>query len=200
MINKELIDFKTIDIDENSELDYSLFNQLSDLLKRIGKSEQKTSQIIELLKDDFSDHLESSKELVDNVRQEKNEVKRDIDALEKGLLEYFNILDGLQKAAEQLEDKVFLDAVNVAIRAKEQINAGLGIQIIPSDPGQTINPKYHYIVNSVVTKLDSQDSTINLTIERGYRRGDRVLRLASVIANVPSNKSSMPNCFVTFFT
>ena len=184
MINKELIDFKTIDIDENSELDYSLFNQLSDLLKRIGKSEQKTSQIIELLKDDFSDHLESSKELVDNVRQEKNEVKRDIDALEKGLLEYFNILDGLQKAAEQLEDKVFLDAVNVAIRAKEQINAGLGIQIIPSDPGQTINPKYHYIVNSVVTKLDSQDSTINLTIERGYRRGDRVLRLASVIANV----------------
>ena len=184
MINKKLIDFKTIDIDENSELDHSLFNQLSDLLKRIGKSEQKTSQIIELLKDDFSDQLESSKELVDNVRQEKNEVKRDIDALEKGLLEYFNILDGLQKAAEQLEDKVFLDAVNVAIRAKEQINAGLGIQIIPSDPGQTINPKYHYIVKSVGTKLDSQDSTINLTIERGYRRGDRVLRLASVIANV----------------
>jgi len=184
MINKKLIDFKTIDIDENSELDHSLFNQLSDLLKRIGKSEQKTSQIIELLKDDFSDQLESSKELVDNVRQEKNEVKRDIDALEKGLLEYFNILDGLQKAAEQLEDKVFLDAVNVAIRAKEQINAGLGIQIIPSDPGQTINPKYHYIVKSVGTKLDSQDSTINLTIERGYRRGDRVLRLASVIANI----------------
>ena len=184
MINKKLIDFKTIDIDENSELDHSLFNQLSDLLKRIGKSEQKTSQIIELLKDDFSNQLESSKELVDNVRQEKNEVKRDIDALEKGLLEYFNILDGLQKAAEQLEDKVFLDAVNVAIRAKEQINAGLGIQIIPSDPGQTINPKYHYIVKSVVTKLDSQDSTINLTIEHGYRRGDRVLRLASVIANV----------------
>jgi molecular chaperone GrpE (heat shock protein) len=184
MINKKLIDFKTIDIDENSELDHSLFNQLSDLLKRIGKSEQKTSQIIELLKDDLSDQLESSKELVDNVRQEKNEVKRDIDALEKGLLEYFNILDGLQKAAEQLEDKVFLDAVNVAIRAKEQINAGLGIQIIPSDPGQIINPKYHYIVKSVVTKLDSQDSTINLTIEHGYRRGDRVLRLASVIANV----------------
>ena len=103
MINKKLIDFKTIDIDENSELDHSLFNQLYDLLKRIGKSEQKTSQIVELLKDDFSDQLESSKELVDNVRQEKNEVKRDIDALEKGLLEYFNILDGLQKAAEQLE-------------------------------------------------------------------------------------------------
>jgi molecular chaperone GrpE (heat shock protein) len=184
MINKKIIDFKTIELNENTELDYSQFNQLSDLLKRIGKSEQKTSQIIELLKDDLSDHLGSSKELADSVRQEKNEVKRDIDSLEKGLLEYFDILDGLQKAAKQLEDKVFLDAVNVALKAKEQINSSLGIQKISSDSGQIINPKYHYITKSVPARLDSQDSTINLTLEPGYRRGDRILRLASVIANI----------------
>lgn len=184
MNNEDLIDFKPIDINENTELDYSHFDQLYALLKRIGKSEQKTSQIVELLKDDLSDQLGSSKELVDVVRQEKNEVKKDIDTLEKGLLEYFDILDGLQKAADQLKDKIFLDAVNVAIKAKEQINASLGIQNIPSDQGQAINPKYHYIVKSVPITLKSQDSTINSTLENGYRRGDRVLRLASVVANM----------------
>ena len=57
------------------------------------------------MKEELSDQLESSKQLIDDVRQEKNEIKRDIEILERGMLEYFNILDSLQKAAESINDK-----------------------------------------------------------------------------------------------
>ena len=183
----ELIDYsqlKKIEIDENIKLDHSSFDQLFTLLKRIGRSEQKTSQIIELLRDEFSGQIESSRDLVDNVRHEKNKVKKDIDSLEKGMLEYFDIISAFKKAAETFEDKTFLDAAKVAIKASEQINSSLGIQLIPSDPGQSIDPKYHYVVKSIHTNEKSKDSTINKTLEHGYRRGDKILRLASVIVNV----------------
>ena len=183
MIYKRLKDYKPISIDENLEIDDTQFQQLSHLLARIGKSEQKTSQIVELMKDELSNQLESSKQLVDDVRQEKNEVKRDIKILERGLLEYFNILDDLQKAAKLINDKQFLDSINVAIQAKEQISESMGIQIVPAEPGQKINIKYHHKVDTVSVQNKNQDQTVNKVVENGYRRGDRLLRKASVIAN-----------------
>jgi len=183
MIHKKLKDFKPISIDENLEIDDSQFQQLSHLLTRIGKSEQKTSQIVELLKDDLSNQLESSQQLIDDVRQEKNEVKRDIIILERGLLEYFNILDSLQKAAESINDKQFLDSINVAIQAKEQISESMGIQTVPAEPGQKIDIKYHHKVETVSVQNKELNSTVNKVVENGYRRGDRLLRKASVIAN-----------------
>ena len=183
MIHKKLKDFKPISVDENLAIDDSQFQQLSHLLTRIGKSEQKTSQIVELLKDDLSNQLESSQQLIDDVRQEKNEVKRDIEILERGLLEYFNILDDLQKAAKTINDKQFLNSINVAIQAKEQISESMGIQTVPAEPGQKIDIKYHHKVETVSVQNKNQDQTVNKVVENGYRRGDRLLRKASVIAN-----------------
>jgi len=183
MIYKRLKDFRPISIDENLEIDDSQFQQLSHLLTRIGKSEQKTSQIVELMKDELSNQLESSKQLVDDVRQEKNEVKRDIKILERGLLEYFNILDDLQKATKLINNKQFLDSINVAIQSKEQISESMGIQTVPAETGQNINIKYHHKVDTVSVQNKNQDQTINKVVENGYRRGDRLLRKASVIAN-----------------
>ena len=183
IIYNKLKDFKPISIDQNLEIDDTQFQQLSHLITRIGKSEQKTSQIVELMKDALSEQLESSKQLIDDVRQEKNEVKRDIKILERGLLEYFNILDDLQKAAKLISDKQFLDSINVAIQAKEQISESMGIQTVPAEPGQKINIKYHHKVDTVSVQNKNQDQTVNKVVENGYRRGDRLLRKASVIAN-----------------
>ena len=183
MIYKRLKDFKPISIDESLEMDDSQFHQLSQLLSRIGKSEQKTSQIVELMKDDLSDQLESSKQLIDDVRREKNEVKRDVKILERGLLEYFNILDSLQTAAESINDEQFLDSIDVAIQAKEQISESMGIQTVPAEPGQKIDIKYHHKVETVSVQNKELNSTVNKVVENGYRRGDRLLRKASVIAN-----------------
>ena len=183
MIHKKLKDFKPISIDENLAIDDSQFQQLSHLLTRIGKSEQKTSQIVELLKDELSNQLESSKQLIDDVRQEKNEIKRDIEILERGLLEYFNILDSMQKAAESINDKQFLDSINVAIQAKEQISESMGIQTVPAEPGQKIDIKYHHKVETVSVQNKELNSTVNKVVKNGYRRGDRLLSKASVIAN-----------------
>lgn len=182
LLNKRLSDFKPIgSIDE--ELNDSEYQQLSNLLKKIAKSDQKTSQIAELLKDDISEKLEEYKELVDEVRQDKNKISLDIETLEGGLLEYFDILDALKKATEQIEDQEFINSVSVAIKAKNQINDRLGIQLIPADRGTPIDPDVHYIIKNNSVDNENLDSTVNKVIDNGYRRGNRLLRKATVISN-----------------
>jgi len=182
LLYKKLSDFKPIEFGEE-EFDDSHYQQLSNLLQRIAKSDQKTAQIAELLKDDVTEKLDEYKELVDEVRQEKNNIKLDIETLEGGLLEYFDILDALKKAAENIEDKDFINSVSVAIKAKNQINDKLGIQLIPADEGTPIDPEVHFIIKNISIDNDNLDSTVNQVIENGYRRGNRLLRKASVISN-----------------
>ena len=42
----------------------------------------------------------------------------------------------------------------------------------------------HYIVESIEVKEVKNDSTIDHPIQNGYRRGDRLLRKATVVSNV----------------
>jgi molecular chaperone GrpE len=182
LLYKKLSDFKPIEL-QDDEFDDSHYHQLSGLLKRIAKSDQKTAQIAELLKDEVTEKLDEYRELVDEVRQEKNKIKLDIETLEGGLLEYFDILDALNKAAEKIEDQEFINSVSVAIKTKDQINDRLGIQLIPVDEGTAVDPEVHYIIKSTPTNTNKSDSTVNQVIQNGYRRGNRLLRKASVISN-----------------
>ena len=59
----------------------------------------------------------------------------------------------------------------------------MGIQTVPAEPGQKIDIKYHHKVETVSVQNKNQDQTVNKVVENGYRRGDRLLRKASVIAN-----------------
>ena len=78
-VYKNLKNLKPFTLDEDSRIDDSEYQQLTSLLKRISKSNQKASQVSELLKDDLTEKLEGYKELVDDVRNEKNIIKQDID-------------------------------------------------------------------------------------------------------------------------
>jgi len=183
-VYKNLKNLKPFTLDEDSRIDDSEYQQLTSLLKRISKSNQKASQVSELLKDDLTEKLEGYKELVDDVRNEKNIIKQDIETLEVGLLEYFDILDDLNKVAEKSDDQDFINATSVAIKAKNQINERLGIQTIPVSKGISIDPDVHYIVKSVEVNEEKHDSTVNHAIQNGYRRGNRLLRKATVVSNV----------------
>lgn len=183
-VYENLKNLKPFTLDEDSRIDDSEYQQLTSLLKRISKSNQKASQVSELLKDDLTEKLEGYKELVDDVRNEKNIIKQDIETLEVGLLEYFDILDDLNKVAEKSDDQDFINATSVAIKAKNQINERLGIQNIPVSKGISIDPDVHYIVKSVEVNEEKHDSTVNHAIQNGYRRGNRLLRKATVVSNV----------------
>ena len=58
-------------------------------------------------------------------------------------------MDDLNKVAEKSDDKDFINATSVAIKAKNQINERLGIQTIPVSRGIAIDPDVHYIVESI---------------------------------------------------
>ena len=183
--NKTLSDFEKIEnlnIDD-IKIDNTLYESLNTILKRLARSEQKAAQIMELIKSEVSEGINKNTDLIDDVRQEKNQVKKDINILEKGIIEYFDILDAMQKAAEDMSDRKFLDAVNVAIKARKQISEGLGIQTVPVEYGQIIDAEYHYVVDSVQVDNKKLSSTVNKVIQNGYRRGDKLLRKASVITN-----------------
>ena len=182
---KKLSDFEKIEnpnIDD-IKIDNTLYESLNTILKRLARSEQKAAQIMELIKSEVSEGINKNTDLIDEVRQEKNQVKKDINILERGIIEYFDILDAMQKAAEDLSDRKFLDAVNVAIKARKQISEGLGIQTVPVEYGQIIDAEYHYVVDSVKVDNKKLSSTVNKVIQNGYRRGDKLLRTASVITN-----------------
>ena len=51
-------------------------------------------------------------------------------------------------------------------------------------PEISIDPDVHYIVKSVEVNEEKHDSTVNHTIQNGYRRGNRLLRKATVVSNV----------------
>ena len=181
LLRTKLSDFKPITLKEDVEIDNSLYEELKTLLKRIGRSEQKASHVTELLKDEISESLSKHGELVDKIREESNQVNQQLKTLERGFLDYFDILDNLEIAVEQINDKEFLHSVKVALKVKKQINDRMGIQRIPGE-GAQLDSEVHYVIDTVKTDREELDNTVQKVIESGYRRGNRLMRKATVVA------------------
>ena len=72
------------------------------------------------------------------------------------------------------------DMTTIALKALDQINTKLGVIKIPSERFTKPDAEYHMILNTVTTDNESYDSQIANVIETGFRRGNEVLRRASI--------------------
>lgn len=187
LLRTKLSDFKPIILEENVEINNSIYNELKTLLKRIGRSEQKAAQVAELLKDEISESLSRYRDLIDDVKEEKNKINQQLKTLERGFLDYCDILDNLEKAADQINDIEFMDSIRVALKAKEQINQRVGIQMIPGH-GARLDSEVHYVMDTVRTDQKGLDNTVQKVIENGYRRGDKLMRRATVVTYKYENR------------
>jgi molecular chaperone GrpE len=173
-------DFLPVDLPEDLNPDYSTFDLLSDLLRKVGRTGQKTAQSVDLMRSDFDSALELLKSEVESGRKANASAEADLKAVEGGFLELMDILDNLQRAAESIEDRAFLDAVSVAVKAKTQIMERIGIQQIPGK-GASFDIEVHFVTRADPVDSPKLDNTVTDVIQNGYRRGSRLLRKATVV-------------------
>jgi molecular chaperone GrpE (heat shock protein) len=177
---KKISEFKPIQIDNNQKYNDSIYIELSKLLKRIGRSEQKSSQISELLKDEISEKLSKYDEIIDQVREKNIQQGTYLKTLEKGLLDYMDIIDNFEKVKEEIEDQTLLSSINVAVNIKDQINNKIGVLQLPG-VGADIDIEAHYIIKTEETDNMQLDKKVKEVVEQGYRIGERLLRKATII-------------------
>jgi len=175
-----LEDFAHISLPEGVSPDYSTYDLFADILRKVGRSGQKTAQGVDLLREELGSAYEVLSEEAEATRLATNRLETELTSLETGLLDFVDIIDNLQRAAEMIEDRVFLDAVNVALKAKEQILARLGVQLVPGQ-GASFDNEVHFIAETDSVDHSSLDNTIIRVIEHGYRRGPRLMRKATVV-------------------
>jgi molecular chaperone GrpE len=175
-----LEDFAPIDLPENLDPDYSTFDLFSDLFRKVGRTGQKTAQSVDLLHSEFESALNLLKTEVETGRMTSAKSEADLKEVEGGFLELMDILDHLQLAAESIEDRAFLDAVNVAVKAKTQIMERIGIQQIPGT-GAAFDVEVHFVSRAEPVVSAKLDNTVTEVIQNGYRRGNRLLRKATVV-------------------
>ena len=180
LLRKELSNFKKIEIDYESNIDDSTYNQLSKLLKRIGRSEQKSTQIYEILKDEITSKLSKYDSIIEKVKEQNAKQEQYFKMLEKGLINYFDIIDNVMKDSNQFEDQSFIDLLRVMMKAMKQINDRIGIIEIPGN-GAEIDLDVHYVISTEITSDKASDNKVKEVIQKGYRIGERLVRKATII-------------------
>lgn len=172
--------FEPIQLPDIPEPDYGVFESLNEIIKKVGRVGQRTTQSIDLLRTDVNEAVEKLKEEVEQNRLRQNELDANLKSLETGLLDFMDIIDNLNNAVEKIDDPAFVNAVGVAVRAKEQINQRIGVQQIPG-AGSNFDNQVHFIAEVKPVQNKHQDGIILEIIENGYVRGSRMLRKATVI-------------------
>jgi len=180
IFKKKISEFKPIQINKDQKYDDSIYKKLSKLLKRIGRSEQKSSQISELMKEEISEKLSKYDELIDQVRESNIKQGTYLKTLEKGLLDYMDIIDNFEKVKEDIEDKILQNSIDIAVKMKDQINNKIGVLQLPGE-GTDIDIEVHYIIKTEETNNMQLDKKVKEVVEQGYRIGERLIRKATII-------------------
>jgi len=122
MLAKKIEDFKPITL-TNTEEEESYFDVLYGVLKKINKTGQKSSNTLSMLKDEIVEEVQKTYQNVEEIREERIKVIRDNERLEKGVIEYNDILNNIERAAQFTKLPDLVEMTSIAIKAVEQINA-----------------------------------------------------------------------------
>jgi len=180
LLKTRLSDFKPIQLSNKGSFDDTRYQELKVLLQRLSKSEQKSAQIVELLKDEVGKTLSDSREITEEVRREKTSVSMENKVYKKALIEYCDIIDNMEKNAKEIDDRAFQDAATGAASKKNEICQKIGMQEVPGEGSKT-DPEVHYVRDKEATDNLGHIGIIKGVIRKGYRIGSEVLRKADVI-------------------
>ena len=176
----KLSDFSPVQLDQSVEIDNSIYSELHQLLTRVSKSGQKSAQITELLQDEINKTLSQSREMVDEVLEQKRQLANQLKTAERGFLDLLDLVDGLRGIAKMIEDKAIADTIRVTLKAKDQICERVGVQLIPCI-GMIVDSEVHFVNETEVTDNQEQNNVVSRVIQDGYRLGEKLLRKATVI-------------------
>ncbi len=121
----------------------------------------------------------------DNFRKRTAKEKDGIyaDAYADALKQIFPIIDNLERAAACEDGNGVAEGVRLTLNQCEASLSKLGVEAIASEVGSAFDPEVH---NAVMHTEDPElgEGVIASVFQKGYKKGDRVLRFAMVsVAN-----------------
>ncbi len=153
--------------------------KIKDLREKLKKSEEERRLAEENLLRTRADFLNSRRRLEEQLTRDRER------AADKILEELLTIIDSFDTA---MADKAKWESIDSTWRSgMEAIHAKLlailrGYQVFPIDPsGQKFNPSEHEAVSNATVADASQVDTIIAVLQKGFKRGDTILRPARVI-------------------
>ena len=153
-----------------------------------GEEIAKLTEEIEALKkqrDELQDKYLRVAAEYDNFRKRTSKEKESIysDAYANALAQIFPIIDNLERAAECEDGAGVAEGVKMTLNQSKAALEKLGVEAISSEVGAPFDPELH---NAVMHTEDPElgEGVIAAVFQRGYKKGDKVLRFAMVsVAN-----------------
>ena len=121
----------------------------------------------------------------DNFRKRTSKEKEGIyaDAYADALKQIFPIIDNLERAAECADGAGVAEGVKMTLTQCKASLEKLGVEPIEAEIGAAFDPEVHNAVMHV-DDPEQGESVIAAVFQKGYKKGDRVLRFAMVsVAN-----------------
>ena len=120
----------------------------------------------------------------DNFRRRTAKEKENLfaDAYEEALAAFLPVLDNLERAAQFADGESVAKGVAMTLKGIEESLAKLGVSEIEA-MGKTFDPVYHNAVLHVEDPAYGESEIVEV-LQKGYQKGERVLRYAMVkVAN-----------------
>lgn len=152
--------------------------KLKDLRTKLAASQKENM-------DNLSGWQRAKADLINaNRRHEEERVRFAARAEEAVIEEFLPILDSFDMAMANKEAWEKIDAtwrMGIEHIRTQALAAFARFGVEPIDPiGQKFDPTLHNSLETVATDRDSEDNTVVHVVQRGYRRGDAIIRPASV--------------------
>ncbi len=117
-----------------------------------------------------------------NFRRRNQSVRTDAydEGAREAIAAYLPVLDNLERALAAVapdDDSPLVGGLKMTLKQFRAVGEKLGMEEIPSNPGDVFNPEYH---NAVLRGEEGEPGTIIECYEKGYSVKGRVIRYASV--------------------
>ena len=116
----------------------------------------------------------------DNYRRRSQKEREGIygDAYADALSKLLPMLDNLDRASQYTDPEKLADGVKLILKGVPDVLTSLGVEQF-GEPGDTFDPTMHSAV-AMVEDAEREPGQIVAVFQRGYRRGDKILRYAAV--------------------
>lgn len=168
-----------------------VWDQLIDLLTKIGKQQFRTGQGVELLADRNRDAIvrlaeatELLREQADAQHQAATRLGDEAEGMASKAVEIIDTLDDLALLAREGDDLRWLQNVERLQDKVLRVLEGMGITPIPA-AGEAFDPEVHEALDTVERGPEQQPYEVVSVLQRGFRFRGRVLRPVQVITTRP---------------
>lgn len=179
-LEEELNQFEQVDLSDENGIDTSFADQFLKAFTRMAKTQMKTQQSVSFSVDQVESHLEEHKELVDDLKRQRNEANERNEQLVRFTLEVVDLITKFRETAESSDNSEMQSVARTMTEALEKHMDKIGLQHIPALE-EIPDSVYHFVVDTTKVDESAKRDRIVEVVRPGYTLGGEVIRKADVI-------------------